>query len=534
MSLAPIESVQLNSYFQGGNFSTGAWHFFQGPISGPPNFGHFYYDRLDAFVAALGRDVSDPAEGLTYFDPLFVDNTSPQFFFANSTTPSFIAVGYWDKVAGTQPLYAGPNVSSAEFWPIDTATLVFTDIGSSLWPFFWDGGGGGIGVVGGWDDGPTAQTESDFVFFETWGYALSVKRVKHTDGNLYRGLAQIDLATGSAVLLDTAAYFATAPGALFESFKFQGDAFTLTGLQFVPDDDSQPAAPKGRLFMSSADFLSVLGNVSNADWRQYMKVIDWNPLGATAQPGSANRVHLRQTLLTRLNFFERQAFGTNLNSLGDTVPPGSGSANGLLFTRFHPPTRTFVTINEHGTAGTIHERGYVRTSLSPELAQVLTPTQLTDVRTARRVRFRTSALGDIGDPIGGLPATWSLARGSTIEEAFDTSANPASVFVANDPIDTGTLVFSKDGTPLTLTTDYTVNEGTGEITGAGAHAPLQASGYTASYRHTTNPATPAHGTLITTTSRTDELGNAETQVDYADDDDLVEDRDLLTVSITDD
>lgn len=533
MSLSPIESVQLNSYFKTGNFSGGGWHHFT-TIGGKPAFGFIYVDRVDAFVGRMQQE-GPLLTGTAQFDPLFLDNTSALAKFGQTAVPdvSYLAVGEWDQAAGIQNLYGGPNVSSAEFWPIDQATLVHTDIGSSLWPFYFDHGPS-TASIGGWDNGPAASTESGVVFFETWGYAVRIAQVRHTDNNLYRGLCQVDLITGDATLIDVPVVFTSTPAALFEAFSFQGDDFNLDAPQFVPDDDSVPAAPKGRLFLSSSEFLSDLGDVDNTDWRQYMKIIEWNPLGVSPAPGNSTRVHLREVTMTRLNFIERQAFGTNPNSLGTKITSGTPIADGELRTRFHPPSRTFVTLNDHYDADE-EERGFVRHSLAPALAEVQTPTALQEVETARTIRFRSRALGDIGDFIGGVPATWSIERRSTIGETFDTSGAPAFVDVANPPIDTGTLVFYYNGTPLTITTDYTVNEGTGRITGAGAHAPLNTSGYTADYEHkTVAGVTPAHGTLLQQSSRSDELGIAETQVQYPDDDDLALDFDRITCEMTDD
>lgn len=534
MSLSPIESVQLNAFFSGGAFSGGSRHEFSGPLSAPPLWGFCYVDRVGAFIAGM-EQVGPSLVGIGQFDPLFLDNTAPLGKFATSVASAgHLNVGEWDQVAAVQNIYAGQNISLSEFWPVDPTTLVVTDIGSSLWPFFWDQSSISLATIGGWDDGPASTTQSDTIFFETWGFALRIAQTRHTDGSLYRGLTLVDLTDGSGALVNVPVVFTATPAALFEAFSFQGDAFNLDGLQFVADDDSVPAAPKGRVFLHSSAFLSDLGDVDNTDWRQYMKIIEWNPLGVTPAPGNSTRVHLREVTFTRLNFIERQAFGTNPNSLGTKITSGTPSANGLLRTRFHPASRTFVTVNEHADADS-EERGFVRTSFVPALSEVQTPTQLQEVETAKTVRWRARALGDIGDRVGGIPATWSIDRRSTEGETFDTSGAPAFVDVANAPIDAGTTVFYYNGTPLTLTTDYTVNEGTGRITGAGAHAPLNTSGYTADYRHVTvADVTPAHGTLLQQSSRTNELGIAETQVQYPDDDADVGGRDEVFCEMTDD
>ena len=533
MSLTPIESVNRITYFSTGVFSGGSHYRFLGGFDTPPLGGPVYVDRNDTLVYG-GAQVSPEVKGLMQFDPRFLDNSAAKAKFATQgpNQATIIMVGEWDKVNGIQKIYGGFNMPPMIIYPIDQSTLVL-DLGSPIspgtWPFYFDTKVGGTTGIGGWDD---SATGSDTLFFETWGYALRIARCRHTDGILYRGLTLVDLTTGLGTLLDVPVWYRDGAADLFEHPRFHDDEFELNGLQFVADDDSQVAAPKGRIFLHSNDFLSDLGDVVDTDWRQWMKIIEWNPLDVSPSPGNPSRVHLRELLMTKLDFVQRQSFGTNENSTGDTIPPGGGFAHGELRARFHPPTRTFITCNDMGSSG---ERGYVRTSLAPALSQIQAPTALQEVETARTPRFRAKALGDIGEPIGGLPSTWALDRRSTIGEEFDTSSGTETyVDVANAPIDTGTLVFYYLGTPLTITTDYTVNEGTGRITGVGAHTPFNVSGYTADYRHATVGAQPPHGTLLQLTGRTDELGHTETRVEYDDDDDLESGLDFITCEISDD
>ncbi len=175
-----------------------------------------------------------------------------------------------------------------------------------------------------------------------------------------------------------------------------------------------------------------------------------------------------------------------------------------------------------------------RHSIVPELAIIEPVTAQSEVETNKTVRWKARALGDLGDPLAGITSEWSLARRSTIDEVLDTSGAPVSNIVAHPPIDPDSLVVEYNGTPLTEGVDYSVVEATGTITWMGSHSPPAASGYTASYRHSTVSGTPSHGTLLEEVSETDVDGFAETRVQYPDDSDLVGGRDRLTVTMSDD
>lgn len=439
-------------------------------------------------------------------------------------------VGEWDRDANTQILYCGDSTFN-EFYYLDLATWILDD-STNLLNFHWHNGGGGIGTIGGWDNN---GADGNFCIFESWGYALrGCARVHHTDGNLYHGLALIDLndANGKATLLDVPTYFAASPGALFEAPQFNGDSFVLGVPQFAADDDSLPATPKGVVYLSSSTYLGD-GAVPSSENRVYLKAIDWNPLGIAAAEGSPNRVHLRETLMTRLDYVQFELFGTNTNSAGAANDGGTPSA-AYPKPLYHPPSRTFVALFDwkYGSSPPYeNERGIVRHSIVPGLSQLEPPTQQSEIETAKTTVFRARAMGDLGEAVAGVTGTWSLARRSTVDEDLDTSAAPAFNIVAHPPIDEDTLVVKYNGTPLTEGVDYSVVESTGTITWMGAHSPPAASGYTASYRHSTVSATPSHGTLLQETTETDTDGFCESRVQYPDDADLVGGRDRITVSI---
>lgn len=534
MSLKPIESKLLNNYFKTGNFSTGHYLYAAGINAAPYARAVGYYDRLDCIIChGEYNQYPSPDREIHYrFDPLGFDNTGPVAAWgdvASGKRANMFCVGEWDRVGNSQIIYCGNNTLN-QFFTMDPNTW-FVDESTNQWPFLWYTGGGGVGSMGGWDDN---GAQGNFVFFETWGYAIrGAARVQHTDTNLYRGLALIDLSTAKATLLDVPTYYTTFPAALFEAPEFNGDSFTLGVPQFVPDDDSLPAAPKGRLFLYQGDYLGD-GAVPDSNNRVYFKVVEFNPLGVAPAPGTPNRVHLREILFSRMNFIQQQPFGTNPNSAGDATQGGTPS---IYRTKhfYHSPTRTIITFFDWNLLNYENQRGIVRHSIVPEVDSVEPVTPQTEVETNKSVVFLTRALGDIADPVAGVNATWSLARRSTVDEVLDTSGAPVSNVVAHPPMDEGTCVVKYQGTPLTEGVDYSVVEATGTITWMGSHSPPAASGYTASYLHSTVSATPAHGTLLQATSETDEDGFAETRVQYADEDfDDGRERDRLTVTISDD
>lgn len=536
MSLKRLESKSLKSYFNSGPvFSAGDWFAAQQHAGDSPEGAIVYYDRLDVMLLrGLQVKTGTDIELNMQWDPLGIDNTAPLARWEaiiGGRRPSRMAVGEWDREANTQNVYAGQEPPN-EIWPFDMATLNMTDPGASLFPWNWTYGPSEASI-GGWTEGSAGDfAHGNFVWFETWGYAIrGAARVRHTDNNLYRGLALIKISDGKATLLDVPTVFTTAPRALFEAPEFNGETFTLGNPQFVPDDDTLPAAPKGRLFLFSQEYIGD-GVVANSNDHKYLKVIDWNPLDVSPAPGTPNRVHLREILMTRINYIQIQAFGTNPNSLGDFAV--SGPAVYKLKAFYHPPTRTILMHNDTMYVFNQNDRGIVRHAITPELYQMEPPTQQEEVETNKSVTFKARGMGDIADPVAGITTNWALERRSTIEEQLDTSGAPVSNFVAHPPIDPDSLIVEYNGTPLTLTTDYTVNETTGEITWQGTHSPPAASGYTATYGHSTVGAQPPHGSLLQETSETDEEGIAETRVQYPDDDELAGDLDYLTATMSDD
>ena len=109
-----------------------------------------------------------------------------------------------------------------------------------------------------------------------------------------------------------------------------------------------------------------------------------------------------------------------------------------------------------------------------------------------------------------------------------------TVFVENFPIDgvsatDNTLVVYENGTPLTVTTHYTVVLATGAITGVGAVFDSTKT-YTVDYEHQETGAQPPHGIQRTTFSTTDENGRAIARIENPDDAEIVGELDGLSAT----
>ncbi len=145
--------------------------------------------------------------------------------------------------------------------------------------------------------------------------------------------------------------------------------------------------------------------------------------------------------------------------------------------------------------------------------------------------------GDLGELITGAIVTWSASRISTNREALDVSGVGAggSVVVANAPMDDAPKFVQvyEDGVLLTETTHYTLTRSTGTITFV-SPLPDTSKAYTVSYSHRDSPASPSHGTLLTTQSVTDANGRAKTQIRYPSNAQLSGHFDEVTCSADDD
>lgn len=525
-----VDAARLAGWSSG--FGDSVWDTSVGGPSGPAaSMPVFYYPRLDR-VYANDRSASG-ANSYLHFDPLFLDATSPAagHLTVGATHRTILVIGEWDVQANVQKIYGAVNSGNNSLTELDSAGAnpSLTDLGTFPHHSSIDmKASTGISGV----EGERASGLGSMVFFETAGFALQPRvSVRHSDLTLYAGvMARIDLSDGLSTIETAIPVGHSSSPSQFQLPPAQGFEFTFDWIQFIPDDDSVPAAPKGRLHLATTD--SQGGNLridpigAGSRIFVYVKQVDFNPFGVAASPGNPNRVHGREVLFSRYQLLEETPVGSG--GIGEAPSTANAIHEGAPF--FHPPSNTIKIVYNHDALSMVGDRTEVRHTTVPAFAVLSPPTQRNEVETAKVATFQVEASGDIGEPIPGFGVDWALSRVSTFREALDTTGLPSSSFVDNPPIDSEEdLVVELDtgGGPTTLIgggDDYSVNLSTGEITwlnGTNGNHPVAESGYTATYRHSTTQATPPHGTLLTLLSKTDEDGVAVARVQYADDDDLV-------------
>lgn len=539
-------------------------------ITSPGKAKSFYYDRLDQVFIQMESSTGEPWARI---DPLCGDlNYGPNeinevFPDVNTGGPFqlFYFVGYNDLSAGVQRVY-GVESTDQIFHVSVTDPFIFAvpSFSDDNWRpagIFVDNSTGGQTLEGARIlDGATAS----FIVFEeaepeTWpaGYMLGANiTVRADDGSgllNYPGtLCQIDLAdeggstgppggNGRAVIIPTACTYdanppAPAPHSTANAGPLGGFDMVFNRLQFAADPDSTPAAPKGRLFMFNTsngagnEHRTPQGAASAGTVMTYfVKVIEWNPTAKAPTTGNVNREHLREILISVMQFIEQTVPESGGIGLG---VPGVSNAD-KLGAHFHPPTNTIrYYINTSTAAETDGNSTMIVFSLSPAVASLTVPTQIGQAETGKTTTFVSFAIGSIGERISGVDVDWTLDRTSTITEALTNPGPGGTVAVANFPIDgesptVNSLTVFEDGVPLTVTSDYTVVLSTGAITGVGAIFDVTKT-YTATYEHTTKAAQPSHAILRTLTSRTDNNGAAAALVEVPDDDAIAGQFDTLT------
>lgn len=515
-----------------------------------------YYDRLDRCfgVEGIGGDLT-----CMFWDPLLLDNSVSGVgaVDVNGAVDTTQWVGEWDLQANTQRYYTALVDSSNDpiqerspvnFGVIDTDT--YPEIGTiqhrtkiSTQDGFWRSHNTDL------PGAPALRTGGGFIFFESLGYCIKATTQVRQNGVTTEGnLAQIDLVTGDATIItDIPQIYRNVPDAN-QAPPFAGSEFYWTTMQFARDRDSVPLAPKGRLIFFSDN---VAGVVANERFR-YIAVYDWNPLLVVG--GSPNRVHKRLRFITRLAWLDNTAIST----LGG-ITANAGLGNFPHF--YHPPTDTFrlQTTDRNAPLGTPTNITADRVaslvwSGQPVVFDVTKPTELRRVVTNARIDFSSDTIGDLGEQISGVEVNYTLERNSTFSENLGTSdgnlgATAGDFTLGNVPldiIDDVIKITAGSNGDQDLDTEYTAiatgtassgNEVEVNLTNGdlqffvGGVATDLANGdiVLATYNHFQVDASPPHGTLLTTATRSDAQGQVFTQVEYADDDDLENMWDKLTV-----
>lgn len=466
-----------------------------------------YYDRLDRVVC--GSWLNDTNSGLPrvgWFDPQFVDSSAP----ASTTLPDngnsweLFSVGEWDRVLGTQRLYGKDSISNTPTRLVDPTTFSILD--ADPYPLVrWHGNVGFSST----DEGFFSKTEAQgrFIFFETLGYALvSGATVRQGGVSFVDVMAQVDLATGFATVVPIVVRHQTTPVNGFQGPAVLGDSFLLGATQFVPDDDSAPATPKGFIFLWSTDYFDG-GGIR----RNYAKVVEWNPTGKTPSPGTPNRVHLRETLLTR---FEIPLAG---------FPSGFGSvvATRPRWAFYHPPSRGIFRFHTSNVGTYTLNESYLRqrVALQADVSAISPPSAQRDVLTGRTILFLSEVVGSIGERVAGVEVEFTLSGASTRDEVVAVTGGIGSTSQLDHfPVDLdpeGPLEVVRNGVDLLVAgVNYTLDAALGELEWL---TDEQGNDITASYRHRLDPTGDPEGLLLSTSGRSDARGVVAARVRYGDD-----------------
>jgi hypothetical protein len=528
-----------------------------------PNRGLCYYDRLDLIIAQenMGSDLT-----MYSYDPILIDNTSAgvSAVDVNGSVERYATVGEWDRISNTQRFYTVLIDTTDRPW-VERDPTNFSILDSDAYPNVGSlehRGALSLGQVGFWRSintglpgSPASRTGGGFAFFETQDVAIKACTEVETASGVRRGVvAQIDLTTGVATeVTDIPNVYKNTPDGDWQRPPFGGDEFFLSGLQFIPDLDDTPAAPKGRLMFFSPD---VTGIVANERFI-YIAFYDWNPTNVVG--GAPNRVHKRQRTLTRFACLQLTA-NTTAGGVGAGVT--LGGAGLPIF--YHTPTNTIRMqgadrsgLGTDPTAIPDDKTTQLLFSASPAVSQVTKPTELKRVVTNARVDFASDVLGDLGEKIAGVEVQFSIERISTLADNLGTSDgndgaakgdftlthNPLEVLADAIKITAGTNGDQDLDTEYTIIAPGTAASGNEvEVTVADGDLQFFVGGVAtdlangsivlATYLHLTVATTPAHGTLLTAVTRSDEIGQVFSQVEYPDNDDLEDLWDKLTVVTT--
>lgn len=333
----------------------------------------------------------------------------------------------------------------------------------------------------------------------------------------------VKLSTGEGTPLGVPAQYTAGANEFNRGPIFGEPVVTFNHLQFIADDISTHAKPRGELFMWSQP-TNPSGNIG----RIYVKFVDFNP---SAVDGLPNRIHLRETLLSRV------VIDLNTVPAGDPPVPLNGWVSGALSNQGNMAGwfSTFGSRRINFIHSTNKDRCFMlQVSKAAIPAFISVPSPKLTPATNRLVTYQSEVTGDLDEDIANAVVSWSITRGSTVSEILATTPTPGeTVTVDNPPIDQVTafgagFAVLEDDVELDDPTEYTVSDPVaGEITFVGPKPLAGGEVYTARYAHPDTPATPAHGAVIDSSVFTTILGIAQTRISYPDDDDLAGHIDLV-------
>lgn len=307
------------------------------------------------------------------------------------------------------------------------------------------------------------------------------------------------------------------------------DGFFWDTVQFVPDPESSFERPKGELhFMLCSQSLYTrsgesvedpLGTSFNPTTSvvEYFAVYDFNPFNQTT---GVQRTHNRRTQTGAVHLPVAPLVPGGSVSI-TTSPAGTRGVGISPMVFYHPPSRSYVNIQNSYAAGTNNgvsqpDAGSHRTirwarDNRDDAVSVPVPDSAVIENGASYIDIYVTT--ELNEPTPNHVVYFQTVRRSTRAESFDGTAQGASPYV----VDRG--VIDQDGfldvrhtndvdgagTLLAETTDYTVNYGTGTLTPVGSW-PAQT--IFVRYRHRSAPVSPGFGTLSAASAATDENGKA--------------------------
>lgn len=523
-----------------------------------------YHEGFDRYLAIVWTDASGVDRALGKLDPFFFETSAPSVLIVPTSITqgdaanrnwAFINLGQFNPTTGQQKIYT--QVSSS--LGVRDVNLVTLKVGGITWPT-----GVGDFTIFSSDAAPGAgfwtALDSSALFFE--GLTDGIPGETNLIGpNVYpSGLVLRHCTAGTyPFVINGGTTAANGPGWInpetrrleggpsvfpvdvdstpsgnFAEEEIGGDEFEWMFQQYLPDADATFSIPKGQLlFISRQEMPSVPPPPPTGSMRIYMRLSDFNPFNVASVSGVTTRTHGRQRLTSRMF----QPIDPIQYDVAGSVAILNARAERSI--QWDPLRRRFVAFLWAGSVadeGTVPLRATVGFfAAQPAVAIVTNPAARDVPRTNDVATFEAFAGGDLSEPIPSVEIDWTLNRASTEGEVLDATTFPGSSTVANPPIDDsvpssneGTLLVWADGVPLAETVDFTVVLATGVITWVTDQSG--ATLVTCNYEHRATEVAPAHGTLLSASSVTDENGNAQTQVAYDDNDALVGTLDHLDAS----
>jgi len=300
--------------------------------------------------------------------------------------------------------------------------------------------------------------------------------------------------------------------------------FEWQGVQFVPDDGSTFAEPKGELhlFLAEDSRFEIVDQPVDPEEgdsftslvnRQYVAVHDFNPFNNT---NGAVRIHNRRRFIGILDTPCEPIIdgGVDLGEYGTTHVRRSPSIY------YHPPTRTYI--NVQSSFATANNSGadepvtgasrIIRWQRQTQVDAITQPVPLDVVREDSLLTIRMKVTNDFGEPIAGETINFRTTRSSTRDEQFDGTVQASSNYVVAQGViddDYSLQVYEgagidDGGTLLEEGVDYTVSSyATGTLAPVGSWPTDTIS---VRYRHRSSVVTPGYGTLYNATAVSNSFG----------------------------